>query len=147
MTAAALVLSARNHFEHLFNALVDPARRERTMAVALACYFAIWSLYAAIAKSSQDIPSTLDIDNPTLTPWVGVDRIRREGAAIVCPEKGAFCMRALRGYTTYYHVVADENVVVSRRFFGFASPPERYEIIVIPPDPSQGMHSALAPER
>src|SRR5580658_3453016 len=55
MTAATLVLSARNRFERLFDALVDPARRERTMVVALACYFTVWSLYAAIAKSSQDI--------------------------------------------------------------------------------------------
>ena len=55
MTTAALVLSARNRFEHLFDALVDPARRERTMVAVLACYFAVWSLYAAIAKSSQDI--------------------------------------------------------------------------------------------
>lgn len=83
----------------------------------------------------KDQPSTLDIDNPKLTPWVGVERIRREGAAIVCPETGAFCMRALRGYATHYHLIADENVAVSRRFFGFASPPERYEIIVIPPGP------------
>jgi hypothetical protein len=50
-----LVLSARNRFERLFDALVDPVRRERTMAVVLACYFMVWSLYAAIAKSSQDI--------------------------------------------------------------------------------------------
>jgi hypothetical protein len=84
----------------------------------------------------KDKPSTLDIDNPKLTPWVGVDRIRREGAAIVCPETSVFCMRALCGYAAYYHVNVDENVVVSRRFFGFASPPERYEIIVIPPGPS-----------
>jgi 4-amino-4-deoxy-L-arabinose transferase-like glycosyltransferase len=84
----------------------------------------------------KEEPSTLDIDNPKLTPWVSVDRIRREGAAIVCPEKGAFCMRALRGYAAHYRVIADENVEVSRRYFGFASPPERYEIIVIPPDPS-----------
>jgi 4-amino-4-deoxy-L-arabinose transferase-like glycosyltransferase len=90
-------------------------------------------------------PSTLDIDNPKLTPWVGVDRVRREGAAIVCPETDAFCMRALHGYAAYYGVVADENAVVSRHFFGFASPPERYEIIIILPD--QGMHSAIAPER
>src|ERR1700688_1107465 len=55
MTAATLVLSARNHFERLFDALVDPARRERTMLAVLACYFAVWSLYATIAKSSQDI--------------------------------------------------------------------------------------------
>ena len=51
----ALVLKARNRFERLFDALVDPARRERTMFVALACYFAVWSLYAIVAKSSQDI--------------------------------------------------------------------------------------------
>jgi 4-amino-4-deoxy-L-arabinose transferase-like glycosyltransferase len=95
----------------------------------------------------KDQPSTLDINNPKVTPWVSVDRIGREGAAIVCPEADAFCMRALRGHAAYYHVVADESVVVSRRFFGFASPPERYEIIVIPPDPSQGMHSAVAPAR
>jgi len=84
----------------------------------------------------KDQPLTLDIDNPKLTPWVSADRIGREGAAIACPETDAFCMRALRGYAAYYHAVADENVVVSRRFFGFASPPERYEIIVIPPAPS-----------
>ena len=84
----------------------------------------------------KDQPSTLDIDNPKLTPWVGVDRIRREGGIIVCPETDAFCMRALRGYTTYYSVIVEENIEVSRRFLGFASPPERYEIIVIPPDPA-----------
>jgi hypothetical protein len=56
-------------------------------------------------------------------------------------------MRALRGYSTFYSIVADENVVVARRFFGIASVPARYEIIMIPPEPSQGMHSAMAPER
>jgi hypothetical protein len=84
----------------------------------------------------KDQPSTFDIDNPKLTPWASDDRIRREGAAIVCPETEAFCMRALGGYAAHYPVVADEDAVVSRRFFGFATPPERYEIIVIPPDPS-----------
>jgi hypothetical protein len=95
----------------------------------------------------KDQPSTFDIDDPKLTPWVGDDRIRREGAAIVCPETEPFCMRALGGYAAHYPVVADEDAVVSRRFFGFASPPERYEIIVIPPDPSWRMHNAMAAER
>ena len=93
----------------------------------------------------KDQPSTFDIDNPKLTPWVGDDRIRREGAAFVCPEIEAFCMRALGGYAAHFPVVADEDAVVSRRFFGFASPPERYEIIIIPPDPA--VHSAVAPDR
>ena len=51
----ALVLLVRNRIEHLFDALIDPARRERTMVVALAWYFIVWSLYAVIAKSSQDV--------------------------------------------------------------------------------------------
>jgi 4-amino-4-deoxy-L-arabinose transferase-like glycosyltransferase len=95
----------------------------------------------------KDQPSTFDIDNPKQTPWVSDDRIRREGAALVCPETEAFCMLALGGFAAHFPVVADEDAVVSRRFFGFATPPERYEIVVIPPDPSQRMHSALAPER
>ena len=41
-------------FGRLFDALVDPARCERTMAVLLACYALTWSLYAAVAHSSQD---------------------------------------------------------------------------------------------
>jgi hypothetical protein len=83
----------------------------------------------------KDQPSTFNIDNPKQTPWVGDDRIRREGAALVCPEIEAFCMRALGGFAAHFPVVADEDAVVSRRFFGYPSPPERYEIIIIPPGP------------
>ena len=50
----------------------------------------------------KDLPSTFDIDNPKLTPWVSDDRIRREGAAIVCPETEAFCMRALGGFAAHF---------------------------------------------
>jgi 4-amino-4-deoxy-L-arabinose transferase-like glycosyltransferase len=42
-------------FERLLDALVDPARRERAMARLLVGYLAVWSLYGALAKSSQDI--------------------------------------------------------------------------------------------
>jgi hypothetical protein len=45
-------------------------------------------------------------------------------------------MRALGGYAAHFPVAADEDAVVSRRFFGFATPLERYEIIVIAPNPS-----------
>ena len=55
MTAAAFVLSARNRFERLFAALTDPMRCERTMLVVLFGYLTAWSLYAIVAKSSQDI--------------------------------------------------------------------------------------------
>lgn len=81
-----------------------------------------------------DQPSTFNIDVPMETPWVGVDRIRREGMAIGCPESEAFCMRALKGFAGRYHVIADEYVLISRHFAGTATPPERYEIVIIPPE-------------
>jgi 4-amino-4-deoxy-L-arabinose transferase-like glycosyltransferase len=50
-----VVWLARNWFERIFVALTDDARSERTMVLLLAGYAAAWSLYASIAKSSQDI--------------------------------------------------------------------------------------------
>jgi hypothetical protein len=55
MTAVALVRHARGALERLFDALIDPARCERTMAILLAAYAAVWTLYGVIAKGSQDI--------------------------------------------------------------------------------------------
>ena len=78
-------------------------------------------------------PAIFDIDVPKLTPWVGDDRIRREGMAVVCPKTEPFCTRALRGYVGRYRVIADEDVTVSRRFLGIAGKPDPYEIVIIPP--------------
>jgi 4-amino-4-deoxy-L-arabinose transferase-like glycosyltransferase len=55
MTVASLARPARNPFERIFDALIDPARSERTMLVLLAGYVVAWSVYGAIAKSSQDL--------------------------------------------------------------------------------------------
>ena len=41
--------------DRLLNALADPARRERTVVAVLLGYVALWTLYGAIAKASQDI--------------------------------------------------------------------------------------------
>src|SRR4051794_12527330 len=41
--------------ERLLDSLTDPARRERSVAVALLCYVALWTLYGMLAKASQDI--------------------------------------------------------------------------------------------
>lgn len=55
MTAEGLVRSAYVRVEWLFAALTDPRRAERSILLALLGYLAAWSVYAAIAKSSQDI--------------------------------------------------------------------------------------------
>jgi len=39
----------------LFDALTDPARRERAVAVVLSGYVVLWTLYAVLAKGGQDI--------------------------------------------------------------------------------------------
>src|SRR4029078_4201734 len=40
--------------ERLLDSLIDPARRERSVAAALLCYVALWTLYGILAKGSQD---------------------------------------------------------------------------------------------
>ena len=41
--------------ERMLDALTDPARRERAVVWLLTAYCAVWSLYGALAKGSQDI--------------------------------------------------------------------------------------------
>jgi hypothetical protein len=55
MTVAATTPASRNPFERIFAALIEPAKRERTMLILLAGYAVAWSLYGSIAKSSQDL--------------------------------------------------------------------------------------------
>jgi Dolichyl-phosphate-mannose-protein mannosyltransferase len=83
-----------------------------------------------------DLPSSFDVDDPTLTPWASDRRIRRKGLALVCPEAEPFCMRKLPGYAAHYHAVAVEHVEVSRRYLGIAGKPQRYEIVIILPQQS-----------
>lgn len=51
--------------ERLVDALANPARRERTALIVLAGYAAVWTLYAVIAKSSQDVQQ----DSAELVAW------------------------------------------------------------------------------
>src|SRR5213080_5040990 len=41
--------------DRLIGALTDPKRCERAVLIVLAAYCAVWSLYGALAKGSQDI--------------------------------------------------------------------------------------------
>src|SRR5215813_8261425 len=38
----------------LLDALSDPGRRVRTVVIVLAAYWAVWTIYAVVAKASQD---------------------------------------------------------------------------------------------
>ena len=49
----------------LADALINPARRERTVLSLLVAYAAVWTLYGVIAKSNQDI----QFDAAELVTW------------------------------------------------------------------------------
>ena len=59
--------------------LTDPARRERAVFWLLAAYCAVWSLYGAFAKGSQDI----HFDMGEMVAWsrdAGIGTLRSTGA-------------------------------------------------------------------
>ncbi len=80
-----------------------------------------------------DQPSTLDILNPTQTPWIDADRIGRGGVAIVCPEAEVYCLRASSYYLAYYPTSGTEDVVIARRYVSTHDTPVRYKIVIVPP--------------
>jgi 4-amino-4-deoxy-L-arabinose transferase-like glycosyltransferase len=55
MNTTDLVRVVDNRLERLFDAVIDPARREGAMALLLCGYAAAWWLYAVISNVSQDI--------------------------------------------------------------------------------------------
>jgi hypothetical protein len=52
VTSGASISAA---LDRLLSRLADPRHRERAVLVVLGCYWVLWSAYAVIAKSSQDI--------------------------------------------------------------------------------------------
>jgi hypothetical protein len=91
MTAAEFVRSTQNQVERLFEALTDPARCERTMAFVLTGYLTAWSLYAAIAKSSQDI----HIDMGEIVAW-------SHDAGLGTPKHPPLASWPVRGWFTVF---------------------------------------------
>jgi hypothetical protein len=55
MTTTEIAGPAKNPFARLYDALIDPVRCERTMALLLVNYTVAWTVYGTIAKSSQDL--------------------------------------------------------------------------------------------
>jgi 4-amino-4-deoxy-L-arabinose transferase-like glycosyltransferase len=59
MTTASLLDRLAAPAERLLASLSDPARRERTVIVALIAYVAVWTLYGVLAKAGQDLHSDM----------------------------------------------------------------------------------------
>jgi len=57
--------AAFKRIDRLIDALVDPARREKTALMLLAAYAVIWTLYGVVAKAGQDV----QFDAAELVAW------------------------------------------------------------------------------
>jgi 4-amino-4-deoxy-L-arabinose transferase-like glycosyltransferase len=83
-----------------------------------------------VAFYLRDHPSTLEINEPRVTPWADDASVARAGVVLVCPEAEATCMENLnvraRGMTRH-------AVTLSRSHFGHADTPVRYVIVIVPP--------------
>jgi 4-amino-4-deoxy-L-arabinose transferase-like glycosyltransferase len=78
-------------------------------------------------------PSAFPGLNPALAPWVDATRLAREGIAIVCRKDDAPCVAALDARLNGVAAARREEVVLARRFLGFAGVPQTYVIAAIPP--------------
>ena len=78
-------------------------------------------------------PSTLEIMNPTVTPWTDAARIAREGIALFCPLEVTGCVQAMNERAARGPAGKRAEVELSRTYFGVADQPVRYVIVTIPP--------------
>jgi hypothetical protein len=78
----------------------------------------------------RDRPSTLEINEPRVTPWADAASVARAGIALVCPEQESSCMEKLNARS---RGLPRHAVTLSRRYFGVADAPVRYVIVIVPP--------------
>jgi 4-amino-4-deoxy-L-arabinose transferase-like glycosyltransferase len=84
MTTIFFARSFRSAFEALTDALLDASRRDRVMLLLLAAYAAAWTLYGAIAKSSQDLhPDMVELIAWSRDPSLGYPKHPPLGAWLV----------------------------------------------------------------
>ena len=80
-----------------------------------------------------DRPSTYADFSSYLSPWVDARRIVRQGIAIACPIEDPRCLRALDRIVIQGQPGRRQEVELRRRWLGFAGPPQRFVIAVVPP--------------
>jgi 4-amino-4-deoxy-L-arabinose transferase-like glycosyltransferase len=138
MTLAAPVIAIVIHRQGLTNyathyrllaAAVDRAWRETTRE-PMRFVGSYTNIVNGIVFYLRDRPSTLEINEPRVTPWADEARVARAGVALVCPEVETTCMDKLnaRGKGLPRHAVT-----LSRRHFGVGDAPVRYLIVIVPP--------------
>ncbi len=73
-----------------------------------------------------------DLD-PKLTPWLDAAQIARDGMALVCPVREAFCVTAIEQRAATTAAAHRAEFELARRYWGIAASPEHYLVLTIPP--------------
>ena len=89
-----------------------------------------FGLISTAAAYAPEKPSTFADFDPYLSPWVDKARIDREGMAIVCPSDFLHCLDGIKRYAPN---APRKDIVITRKWFGLESPPEKFTIVILPP--------------
>jgi hypothetical protein len=87
-------------------------------------------LISTAAAYMPEEPSTFADFDPYLSPWADRARIDREGMAIACPSDFLHCLDNIKRYAPG---APRKDIVLTRKWFGFESPPEKFTIAILPP--------------
>jgi hypothetical protein len=89
-----------------------------------------FGLISTAAAYMPEQPSTFAEFDIYLSPWVTKERIAREGMAIVCPYDFLHCLADIKRYAPD---APRKDIVITRTWLGFESPPEKFTIAILPP--------------
>jgi len=102
----------------------------------------------AVAASfyAPDHPDVLPGFNFQASPWVTPARLEREGFAVICLDQN--CAALAMQLAKDHPGARQEDVEVVRRFFGSATPPARFIVVLAPPRPwSSSLPRTVPPPR
>ena len=89
-----------------------------------------FGLISTAAAYAPEKPSTFAEFDAYLSPWVDQARIDREGMAIVCVADFLHCLDDIKRYAPD---APRKDFIITRKWMGFESPPERFTVVILPP--------------
>jgi 4-amino-4-deoxy-L-arabinose transferase-like glycosyltransferase len=92
-----------------------------------------FGLVSSAAFYGADRPSTFADFSHYLSPGVTPETIARQGLAIACPADDAGCLHNMAALTATAADSSRSEVTLQRHWLGFAGPPERFTIAIVPP--------------
>lgn len=89
-----------------------------------------FGLISTAAAYMREEPSTFADFDLYLSPWADKARIDRDGMAIACPSDYLNCIESIRRFAPN---APRKDIVVTRKWLGLESPPEKFTIAILPP--------------